>query len=185
MLTLEAHFFLADQAANFLALHIDHITQVVHFTLAQLYPGTNRNAGRQENTAITNPLQTAHFNFLAFPQTTHFAVTTFHNHTVVPLVGTFTVEELNVGKTRHAVFQQHAFFQALNHWLVDVATNANRVFTVNACRRVHQLVGQLTVSGEQQQTTGVDIQSTDVNPALTLGFWQVVKHGWATFRVYP
>ncbi|MNP21062.1 hypothetical protein D3C76_1136670 [compost metagenome] len=48
---------------------------------------------------------------------------------------------------------------------------------------MHQTVGQLTVGGEHQQASGVDVQATDVDPAAFFRPWQAVEHGRTAFRV--
>ena len=52
----------------------------------------------------------------------------------------------------------------------DFTTNTYRVLAVHFVGWVHRAVGQLTVGGEHQQTGGVDVQTTDVDPAAFFGF---------------
>ncbi len=90
---------------------------------------------------------------------------------------------LDVGELGRAVLEHDTRLQALEHLVIHFPTYAHGVFAVHFVRRVHQAVGQLTVSGEQQQTGGVDVQTADVDPTTFLGAWQAIKHGRATFRV--
>ena len=48
---------------------------------------------------------------------------------------------------------------------------------------MHQLVGQFAVSGEQQQTGGVDVEPAHGNPACMSQAWQVVEYGGTSLRV--
>ncbi|VVO40206.1 hypothetical protein PS691_05668 [Pseudomonas fluorescens] len=90
---------------------------------------------------------------------------------------------LDVGELRRAVFEDHAGFQTLDHLVIDFATYTYRVFTVHLVGRVHQTVGQLTVGGEHQQTGGVDVQTTDVDPATFFRARHFIEHGRTAFRV--
>ena len=100
-----------------------------------------------------------------------------------PAVDTLTTGGHDIGELGRAVFEHHALFQALDHFLCDLTHDAHGIFAVHLIGRVHQAVGQLTISGKQQQATGVDIQATDVDPAAVLEARQAVKNGGATFRV--
>ena len=48
---------------------------------------------------------------------------------------------------------------------------------------MHQPVGQIPIGGKQHQSTGVDIQTADINPALPAYFWQMIKDRWPPFRI--
>ncbi|MNI25793.1 hypothetical protein D3C73_794690 [compost metagenome] len=100
------------------------------------------------------------------------------------MVETFTAWRLlDVGELGRAIFKDNTRLQALDHLVVDFATHTHRVFTVHFVGRVHQAVGQLTVGGEHQQTGGVDVQATDVDPATLFRARHLVKHGRTTFRI--
>ncbi|VVN49322.1 hypothetical protein PS639_06323 [Pseudomonas fluorescens] len=90
---------------------------------------------------------------------------------------------LDVGELGRAVFEDDACLQALDHLVIDFATHTDCVFTVHFVGRVHQAVGQLTVGGEHQQTGGVDVQTTDVDPATFFRARHLVEHGRTAFRV--
>src|SRR5690606_5739933 len=112
------------------------------------------------------------------PQTAHFAVATFHHHAVIPVVEAFAAGGfLNVGEFGRAVFQHHTGFQQLDHFLGHFTPDTDGIFAIHLVGRVHQAVGQLTVGGEHQQPSGVDVETADVDPAAFFGPWQTIKHG--------
>ncbi|VVN39300.1 hypothetical protein PS645_05302 [Pseudomonas fluorescens] len=100
------------------------------------------------------------------------------------MVETFATRRLlDVGELGRAVFKDDACLQTLDHLVIDLATHTYRVFTVHLVGRMHQTVGQLTISGKHQQTGGVDVQTTDVDPATFLRARHLVEHGRTAFRV--
>ncbi|MNO92196.1 hypothetical protein D3C76_837630 [compost metagenome] len=100
------------------------------------------------------------------------------------MVETFTAWRLlDVGELGRAVFKDNASLQTLDHLVIDFTTHTYRIFTVHFVGRVHQAVGQLTVGGEHQQTGGVDVQTTDVDPAAFFRARHLVEHGRTAFRV--
>ena len=48
---------------------------------------------------------------------------------------------------------------------------------------MHQAIRQFTVGGEQQQTTGVDVKTSNRNPTSAAQFWQTIKNGRTAFRI--
>ncbi len=90
---------------------------------------------------------------------------------------------LDIGEARRTVLQHHPGLQPLDHLVVDLAAHTYRVFPVHFVRGVHQTIGQLTVSGEQQQPRRVDIEPAYIDPAALLGTWQAIEHRRAAFGV--
>ena len=90
---------------------------------------------------------------------------------------------LDVGELGRTILEHHAILEVLQHFLGDFATYTHCVFAVHLIGRMHQAVGQLTVSGEQQQASGVDIEATDIDPAAFFGARQTIEYGGAAFRV--
>src|SRR5690606_16665877 len=62
--------------------------QFAQFALSQLQPLTGFYERRDQDGAITHPLQTANTQFLRLPQPAHFTVAAFHNYAVKPTVCT-------------------------------------------------------------------------------------------------
>src|SRR5450830_1318769 len=159
-------------------------TEDINLVLGHFTPATHRQVGVEEHRTETHALQTADHQTLGFPQTTYFAVTTFHHHAVVPVVETFTARRfLDIAELRRTVFEHHAGLEPGNHLFVHFTTDTDRVLAVHFVGRVHQAVGQLTVGGEHQQTGGVDVQAADIDPAAFFRTRQLVEHGRTAFRV--
>ncbi|WWG68502.1 hypothetical protein VRB21_19005 [Pseudomonas poae] len=95
----------------------------VDFVLAHFAPAAHRQVGVEEHRAKTHALQAADHQALGFPQATHFTVTAFHHHAVVPVVETFAAGRLlDVGELGRAVFEHHARLEAFDHLVVDFTT---------------------------------------------------------------
>src|SRR5450830_538926 len=162
----------------------DFGTEDVDFVLAHFAPAAHRQVGVQEHRAETHALQAADHQALGFPQATYFTVTAFHHHAVIPVVETFAAWSLlDVGELGRAIFQHDAGLEARDHLVIDFATHTHRVFTVHLVGWVHQAVGQFTVGGEHQQAGGVDVETTDVDPAAFFWLRHLVEHGRTAFRV--
>ncbi|RMS54765.1 hypothetical protein ALP64_204055 [Pseudomonas syringae pv. actinidiae] len=165
-------------------MQTDFGRQNVDFVLAHFAPAAHWQVGVEEHRPITHALQAADHQPLGFPQATHFAVTAFHHHAVVPVVEAFAARSLlDVGKTGRPIFENHAVLEAQQHVVIDFATHTHRVLTVHFERGVHQAVGEFTVGGEHQQPGGVDVETTDVDPAAFFGARQTIEHGRTAFRV--
>ncbi|MNN06057.1 hypothetical protein D3C81_1188360 [compost metagenome] len=48
---------------------------------------------------------------------------------------------------------------------------------------MHQTVGQLTVCGEHQQASGIDVEATDIDPTAFFWPWQAVEYRRTAFWV--
>ncbi len=165
-------------------LQTDFSGQNIDFVLAHFAPAAHRQVGVEEHRPVTHALQAADHQPLGFPETTYFAVAAFHHHAVIPVVEAFAARcLLDIGEARRTVFENHTVLEAQQHVVIDFATHANRVFTVHFKRRVHQAVGEFTVGGEHQQAGGVDVETTDVDPAAFFRARQTIEHGRTAFRV--
>ena len=165
-------------------LEANLLTENIHFALAHFAPAAHGQIRGDEYRAETHALQAADHQPLGLPQTAHFAVTAFHHHAVIPVVEALTARcHLDIGELGRTVFEHHAGFQALDHFLVDFAAHAHRVFAVHLEGWMHQAVGQLTVGGEHQQTGGVDVETADVDPTALFRPRQAVEHGRTSFGV--
>src|SRR5690606_9914018 len=152
--------------------------------LAHFAPAAHGQVGGHEHRAEAHALQAADHQALGFPEAAHFAVAALHDHAVVPVVEAFAAGRfLDVGELGGAVFEHDAGLELFDHFFGDFATHAHRVLAVHLVGGVHQAVGQLTVGGEHQQTSGVDVQAANVDPAAFFQARQAVEHGRAAFRV--
>ena len=83
----------------------------------------------------------------------------------------------------HTIIQLDTVKQQLLFVLAQGTQNAHGIFALQAKARVHQIIGQLTRTGKQQQALGVDVQSPDRLPLPLHQFRQLSKHGRTVLRV--
>ena len=131
----------------------------------------------------THTNQATHGQADGFKHTTHLAVTSFGNHHTQPTVRTFATQMLNDGEAGQTIFQLNTIFQLMQLCIGDLAQHAHGVFTLVAVTRVHHAVGNITRSGQDQQTFGIKIQSPYRQPFAFSGKRQAVKHGRTAFRI--
>ena len=89
-------------------------------------------------------------------------------------------ESLEAG---HAIIQFYATQEPLQRSIIDGTQYADRIFTFDFARRVHEAVGQLAIVGDEEQTLGVDIEPADGDPAATGGPGQLGEDDRSTFRI--
>ena len=118
-----------------------------------------------------------------FHHAPHFAVTAFGDGDAVPAVGAFATAVFNRAELRRAVVEHHAVEQFLLFILAQGTQDTDRVFALQAETRVHELVGQLTRAGEQQEAFGVQVQATHRLPFAVLQARQFAKHRGAVLRI--
>ena len=82
-----------------------------------------------------------------------------------------------------AVFEFHAGDQLRNHVFGEFAQHPHRVFAFDFEARVHQVVGQLAIGGENHQAVGVVVQPADGDPLGAAQLGQGIEHGGAAFGV--
>ena len=99
-----------------------------------------------------------------FKHAAHLAVAPFRNRDPIPAVGTLAATGLNRAKTSHAIVQRHAFEQTLFLFVAERAQHPDGVFALQPKTRVHQLVGQLSRTGQKQQAFGIQVKPTDRLP---------------------
>ena len=75
---------------------------------------------------------------------------------------------LNVAEPGQAILQFDTFFENAELLVCGPAMNTASVLPVNTTGRVHHLVGQFAVCGQQQQTRSVNIQPANSNPATII-----------------
>ena len=157
--------------------------QGVYCALIQLFPFSYDQPARQEDRPVAHALQPTDTNTLGFPQTTHFPVAPFQQGHVEPAIYTATAGRRDIGELGHAIFQENALKQALDHRIVHFPEDPYRVFPINLVGRVHQAIRQLAVCGEEHQSRGIDIQPSDGNPPVLLETWQTIKHRRPPLRI--
>lgn len=102
-----------------------------------------------------------------FKHAAHLAVAPFRYRDPIPAIGTLATTGLNRAERSHAIVQRHAFEQTLFFFVAERAQNPDGVLTFQPKTRVHQLVGQLSRTGQKQQAFSVQIKPTNRLP-LTL-----------------
>ena len=68
---------------------------------------------------------------------------------------------------RLPVIEVDAIQERLNFFSARIAHHANGVFAYHFAGRMHQGISQIAVRGKNQQAIGVDIETTDIDPAAT------------------
>jgi hypothetical protein len=89
----------------------------------------------------------------------------------------------NALKTADLAIQTDSFAQLSNSIPVRLPLDPTPILALDAARRVHQAVGQITVCGKEQQTLAVDIKTAYRYPSGTAQPRQVFKNRWPATRV--
>ena len=84
---------------------------------------------------------------------------------------------------RGPVLELDAIAQLLQHLGADRAVHAHRVLAFHLVGGMHQAIGKRAVVGEQQQATGIDIETSDADPASLVQTRQLLVHRVAPLRV--
>src|SRR5690554_1948735 len=100
-----------------------------------------------------------------------------------PGVDALAAELLNIGEAGRTIFEHDPFDHGYHMFPTHLAHDPHSIFTLDLGRRMHQAVGQLAIRGEQQQSTGIDIQTANGYPALALETRQTLEHGTPSFRI--
>ena len=102
---------------------------------------------------------------LGLPQTAHLAVAALHKHDVKPAVQAIATSGLNVRETRRAIVEHDALAQGLKPVVADLAPDPHQVLALDLRPGMHQVIGEFTVRGKNQQSRGVVIQTPHRDPA--------------------
>ena len=84
---------------------------------------------------------------------------------MIPLVYAFTTKMLNVSKPAHVAIDHHAIVHLLHHFFTHVAEHTHSIFALDLRTWVHQTIREFAIRGKQQKPTGVNIQTSNRNPA--------------------
>jgi hypothetical protein len=137
----------------------------------------------QFNDPVAHALKAADFSADRIPETPDFTLAAFAHHHLEPLVGAFTAERFNFVKMTGAILQLHAVLQLLERAVGNLAVDPAQVLALDLARRMHQTVGQFAIRGEQQQTRGIQIQTTNRDPAQAFEARQPIEYRGASLRV--
>ena len=154
-----------------------------HHIGIQLFPATTAQVFRQTDITKTGTNQTADRHTHGFKHATHFTVTTFMNCDAIPTVAALTAQKLDQTELGHTVFQLHAITHGLHLLFAQLAQNTYCVFTLGTVARMHHAVGNIARCREDQQTFGVQIQTTNRQPLAHFQGRQATEHGGTALRV--
>jgi hypothetical protein len=168
-------------AARFRTAH--RIRQRGNVVVIELNEGTAFEATRQHDRTVANANQTADGVANRFKHAAYFAVSAFRNRHFVPAVGTLAAAGFNRPELSHAVVELHAFQQAFFLFVVECTEHTHSVFALQTKTRMHQLIGELARTRQQQQTLGVQVKPTDRLPLALVELGQTPKNGGPVLRV--
>ena len=154
-----------------------------HIVLVEVGPDAALEAARQHHGAITDSNQPADRQPDGVEQLAHLAVAPFRDDDPIPVVDALAAAVLDGSKARFLPIDVDPFEQiglVVGH---QGAEHAHRIFTFDAEARVHQLIGQFTGVGEQQQTFRVDVEPADRLPLALLQARQAPVHGGPVLRI--
>ena len=164
-------------------MHTSRRHQVRDVGLIELQPGAAAQPLGQHHGAVANTDQSADRMAYRLKHATHFAVATFRDGDAIPAIGTFTATVFNRTEAGHAVFQLNTVKQSLLFFLAQGTKDPGCVFALQTKTWVHQRIGQLTGTGEQQQAFGIQVQTTYRLPLAMLQLGQLAKHGGAVLWI--
>ena len=146
------------------AANTGEAAHLAHLSLVEVDEQATAQAAWQHHAAVADADQPADPQAYLVEQLAHLAVAAFGDDHPVPAVDTLAAAVLDRLEHGALAVDVHAFEQARLGIGLQRAEHAHRVLTLDAEARVHQLVGQFTRVGEQQQAFGVDVEPTDRLP---------------------
>ena len=160
--------------------------QAPHFThlgLVQVHEQATAQATRQHHAAVTDADQPADTQADFVKQLAHLTVAAFGDDHPVPAVDPLAATVFDGLETGALAVDLDTIDEAGAGVVFQRAQHPHRVFTLHAKTRVHQLVGQFTGVGEQQQAFGVDVQPAHRLPLAMRQARQAAVDGGAVLRV--
>ena len=125
---------------------------------------TSLQPARQQHGTVSDANQPTHSVTNRFKHATYFAITPFRNGDPIPAVGTFAAAGLDRAERSHAIVKRHAFEQTLFLFVAQRAQHPHGVLSLQPETRVHQLVGELARTRQQQEAFCVQVKPTDRLP---------------------
>jgi hypothetical protein len=119
----------------------------------------------------------------SFKHAAHFAVSSLRNGHLVPTVGAFAAAGFNAAELSHPVVKLYAFEQTFFLFVVQCPQHTDGVFALQSKTRVHQLVGELPGTRQQQQSFGVQIEPANRLPLPLVQLGQTAKNGRSVLRI--
>src|SRR5574343_390996 len=156
---------------------VGQATQRLQVVTGQVDPGAALEATRQHDAAVADADQATDGQADRVEELADLAVAAFGDDHAVPVVHPLAAAVLHRLEGGGLAFDLDTGEQALAGLLLEAAQHAHGVLALDAEARVHQLVGQVTRGGEQQQAFGVDVQTADRLPLAVQQARQAAEHG--------
>src|SRR5690606_9421424 len=131
-----------------------------HLLLRHVHPHAALELARQFDGAVAHAHQPAYRQANRFEHTAHLAVASLRQRHAIPVVGALASFVAQRPETRRAILELDAGRERGDLLVSEPAEQAYGVFALHLVTRVHHLVGQRAVIGEQQQTGSVEIKAT-------------------------
>ena len=132
-----------------------------NFVSTELLPAIAGQLARQAYRPEPHPHQTTDRQTHMLHEPAHLPVAPLTDHDAIPGIGTVTAKILDYRHRRGAIGEIDTFQQRLAGIVIDSAKHLDRIFTLPAIAGMHQLVGQITGSRENQQTLGIEVEPPD------------------------
>src|SRR5439155_6928701 len=127
--------------------------------------------------------EATHHHAERFEQPAQFAVASFGKRELVPMIGAFAAAVCERRDLRGAVGERHAFEQSALLLLGERADDPHRVLALDAVAWMHQTIGQLAGSREEQQAFAVAVEPPDRDPTGMTQLRKLVENRWSAFGV--
>ena len=158
-------------------------TQVAKVVFVEIDPDTALQPAWQHHAAVANADEPADGMTHGLEQTPHLAVASFSDDAAVPVVDAFPATVFDALEGAALAIDVHTVQQPGLGIGVEHAQRAHRVLALDAESRVHELVGQLARSCEQQQAFGVDVEPAHALPLALLQARQTAEDSGALLRI--
>src|ERR1700674_5712370 len=135
------------------------------------------------NFAVAHAHKAAHGKSEVLEHAPHLAVTSFPKHRPIPLVAAFTTLFAQPFELRRSIIQRDARDQLFALFMGQLTHNAHGVLALHLKARVPHAVSQVATGGEDQQSTGIEVEPAHGNPFAPLYSGQFVEHRGAVLRI--
>ena len=137
----------------------------------------------QHHRAVADADQTTDRMPHSFHHASHLTVAPLRDGHAVPAVGAFAAAILDRAELGRAVLEHHAVQEFLLFILAQSTQDTHGILALQTKTRVHELIGQLTRTGEEQQSFCVEVQATHRLPFPVVKPRQLAKNRGAVLRI--
>ncbi|OGB49397.1 MAG: hypothetical protein A3F76_00265 [Burkholderiales bacterium RIFCSPLOWO2_12_FULL_65_40] len=113
----------------------------------------------------------------------HLPIAPFGDRDAVPAIGTFTPPILDGAKCGHAIIELNAFQQPSFLFIAERTQHTHGVLALQTKPGMHQLVGQFTGTGKQQQTFRIQVKTPHGLPFALLQARKLAENSGAILRI--